>query len=66
MSKAVWKLYENGDGTWHLLEVHQHGGHIVTGRVTTEHLERALNIVRSLDGSKEADKLIKDITGAQR
>lgn len=58
-----WKLYENGDGTWHLLAVHDSGGHIVTERVETEHLERALNILRSLDGIQEADKLIQDISG---
>lgn len=58
-----WKLYENGDGSWHLLEVHKNGGHIVTERVETEHLERALNILRSLDGIQEADKLIQDISG---
>ena len=58
-----WRLYENGDGSWHVLEVHENGGHIVTERVETEHLERALNILRSLDGIQEADKLIDDISG---
>lgn len=61
-----WRLHENGDGSWHLLEVHKNGGHVVTERVETEHLERALNILRSLDGIQEADKLIQDISGGQR
>lgn len=60
-----WRLYENGDGSWHLLEVHKNGGHVVTERVETEHLERALNILRSLDGIQEADKLIQDISGGK-
>ena len=60
-----WKLYENGDGTWHLLEVHENGGHVVAERVDSEHLERALNIVRSLD-TPEASKLIQDISGGSR
>lgn len=66
MSRSQWKLHENGDGSWCLLEVHEGGGHVVAERVSTEHLERALNIVRSLDGSKEADELVKDITGGQQ
>ena len=60
-----WKLYENGDGSWHLLAVQDSGGYVVTERVETEHLERALNILRSLEGIQEADKLIQDISGGR-
>ena len=65
MSRSQWKLHENGDGSWCLLEVHKNGGHVVAERVSTEHLERALNILRSLRDAEEATRLIKDIEEAQ-
>ena len=61
-----WTLHENGDGSWCLLEVHKNGGHVVAERVDPLHLERALDIVRSLDGIEAAERLIEDITGANR
>jgi len=62
-----WSLYENGDGTWHILEVSRSGGHVVAERVTNEQLEQALNIVRRMtDDIQDADKFIKGILGGER
>jgi hypothetical protein len=62
-----WNLYENGDGTWHILEVSRSGGHVVAERVTNEQLEQALNIVRLMtDDIQDADEFIKGIIGGER
>jgi len=68
-----WSLYENGDGTWHILEVSRSGGHVFAERLTKEQLEQALNIVRLIstdrpvwDDIQDADKLIKGILGGER
>jgi len=62
-----WSLYENGDGTWHILEVSRSGGHVVAERVTKEQLDQALNIVRRMtDDIQDADKFINGIIGGER
>ena len=69
----TWHLYENGDGTWHILEVSQSGGHVVADKVTKDQIERALNIVRLLatdrplvNDIQQADEFIRELMGGDR